>query len=133
MRVRVFAKDVAVTPSVEGLIERRLGFALGRFASQVNEVAVRLEDVNGPRGGMTSTVGSTPASGRRRISVQKEKEGALRRRSARPWTGSRGRCGRIWPAGVPGGFARADVLRKRPLRKGRPVSRCPGAEEPGTR
>ncbi len=52
MRVRVFAKDVAVTPSVEGLIERRLGFALGRFASQVNEVAVRLEDVNGPRGGI---------------------------------------------------------------------------------
>ena len=52
MRVRVFAKNVTVTPRVAELIERRLGFALGRFASRVIEVAVRLQDLNGPRGGI---------------------------------------------------------------------------------
>lgn len=31
--------------------ERRLRFALGRFASRVGRVAVRVADVNGPRGG----------------------------------------------------------------------------------
>lgn len=33
-------------------IERRLGFALGRFASRIDTVEVRLCDVNGPRGGV---------------------------------------------------------------------------------
>ncbi len=52
MRIHVFAKDVTLDPSVTEYIERRLGFALGRFASRVMEVAVRLRDVNGPRGGI---------------------------------------------------------------------------------
>ena len=32
-------------------LERRLHFALGRFAARVTGVTVRLTDVNGPRGG----------------------------------------------------------------------------------
>lgn len=33
-------------------IERRLRFALGRFADRINQVRVRFADVNGPRGGV---------------------------------------------------------------------------------
>jgi ribosome-associated translation inhibitor RaiA len=33
-------------------LERRLRFALGRFASRIAGVSVRLSDVNGPRGGI---------------------------------------------------------------------------------
>ena len=32
-------------------IERRLRFALGRFATRIDRLSVRLSDVNGPRGG----------------------------------------------------------------------------------
>ncbi len=52
MRVHVSAKNVRVAPSLSEFIERRLGFALGRFASQVIKVVVRLHDLNGPRGGI---------------------------------------------------------------------------------
>lgn len=52
MRVHVLAKDVTMSPSLLGFIERRLGFALDRFASRVVNVAVRLHDLNGPRGGI---------------------------------------------------------------------------------
>lgn len=33
-------------------VERRLRFALGRFAHRLDQLQVRLEDVNGPRGGL---------------------------------------------------------------------------------
>jgi ribosome-associated translation inhibitor RaiA len=33
-------------------IERRLGFALGRFADRIQRLMVRLSDINGPRGGV---------------------------------------------------------------------------------
>lgn len=52
MRVHVFAKNVTLVPSVSEFIERRLGFALGRCASRVINVVVRLHDLNGPRGGI---------------------------------------------------------------------------------
>lgn len=52
MRVHVFAQNVALAPSLSEFIERRLGFALGRFASDVTRVVVRLQDMNGPRGGI---------------------------------------------------------------------------------
>lgn len=34
------------------LAQRRLEFALGRFASRVRSLTVRLSDLNGPRGGL---------------------------------------------------------------------------------
>jgi ribosome-associated translation inhibitor RaiA len=37
---------------LERYIERRLRFALGRFAGRIGRVLVRLSDVNGPRGGV---------------------------------------------------------------------------------
>src|SRR5918998_2163446 len=37
---------------LEQYIERRLRFALGRFAGRIGRVTVRLSDVNGPRGGV---------------------------------------------------------------------------------
>jgi len=52
MRVQFHAKNVHLAPSLSEFIERRLRFALGRFASRVTKVVVRLCDVNGPRGGI---------------------------------------------------------------------------------
>jgi putative sigma-54 modulation protein len=40
------------TAAVREHARRRLGFALGRFAGRVTSVWVRLEDLNGPRGGV---------------------------------------------------------------------------------
>lgn len=37
---------------LKGYIERRLRFALRRFAARVRRLTVRLTDVNGPRGGL---------------------------------------------------------------------------------
>jgi len=34
-----------------GQLERRLGFAIGRFAESISEVHFSVDDVNGPRGG----------------------------------------------------------------------------------
>ncbi len=41
-----------VDPGIREHVERRLRFALGRFQRHVRRVRVRLEDVNGPRGGV---------------------------------------------------------------------------------
>ena len=47
--------------------ERRLSFALRRFADQVQDVTVRLVDVNGPRGGVDTrcSITSNLVEGRR--------------------------------------------------------------------
>ncbi len=52
MRIQVFARNVTLDPSGVDFIERRLVFALGRFASRVKDVVVRVQDLNGPRGGI---------------------------------------------------------------------------------
>jgi putative sigma-54 modulation protein len=38
--------------SLVDFVERRMGFALGRFAAHISRVTIRLEDLNGPRGGL---------------------------------------------------------------------------------
>ena len=40
------------TQALRDLIERQLGFALGRFGSRISRVCLFFEDLNGPRGGM---------------------------------------------------------------------------------
>jgi putative sigma-54 modulation protein len=40
------------TPELREHIERRLGFALGRFGDKVTRVSVHLVDQNGPKGGV---------------------------------------------------------------------------------
>lgn len=43
---------VALDPAMRGYIRERLGRKLGKFAPSLERVTVRLEDVNGPRGGV---------------------------------------------------------------------------------
>lgn len=52
MDLQIRARKIELTTALRGLIERRLGFALGRFGHRVQEVTIRLDDLNGPRGGM---------------------------------------------------------------------------------
>lgn len=52
MRIQVFARNVTLAPGWMDFIERRLAFAIGRFASRIQEVVVRIQDLNGPRGGI---------------------------------------------------------------------------------
>lgn len=51
MKVQVRGLTFEVGQALQGHAERRLLFALGRFAARLDAVQVRLFDVNGPRGG----------------------------------------------------------------------------------
>lgn len=51
MRVDIHGRGLEVGAEQRERIERRLGFALGRFGDHVGRVAVHLTDVNGPRRG----------------------------------------------------------------------------------
>jgi ribosome-associated translation inhibitor RaiA len=48
--LRVFG--VELDPDDRAYIQRKLGMKLGKFASSIDRVSVRVEDVNGPRGGI---------------------------------------------------------------------------------
>ena len=52
MTVDIRWKAASRSPALEEHLERRLRFALGRFAPRVRRVRALLEDVNGPRGGV---------------------------------------------------------------------------------
>lgn len=52
MRVFVRGKRIKVGAELRGAVERRVSFALGRFADVIRKVEVSLADVNGPRGGI---------------------------------------------------------------------------------
>ena len=52
MRIEVRGRHLAETADLQRHVERRLRFALGRFSGAVGRVTVRVEDVNGPRGGV---------------------------------------------------------------------------------
>ena len=52
MRLTIHARKVALNATLRSRVERRLGFALGRFGNRIDRVTVRLEDLNGPRGGV---------------------------------------------------------------------------------
>lgn len=52
MRLEIRGQGMTVPPSLHGYLERRLRFALGRFAPRIRAVVARLGDVNGPRGGL---------------------------------------------------------------------------------
>ncbi|MBL6707563.1 MAG: HPF/RaiA family ribosome-associated protein [Planctomycetaceae bacterium] len=51
MRVNIHASKVELSPTIEEYVERRLLFALGRFADVTRTVDVTLSDINGPKGG----------------------------------------------------------------------------------
>jgi hypothetical protein len=52
MKIEIRNLNERVDESRRDYIERRLLFALGRFGGRIRRVMVRLEDMNGPRGGL---------------------------------------------------------------------------------
>jgi putative sigma-54 modulation protein len=52
MRVRIASRSLEIDPDLREHVQRRIGFALGRFATRIRQVEVDLEDLNGPRGGV---------------------------------------------------------------------------------
>jgi putative sigma-54 modulation protein len=52
MNLQMIGVNYQLADELKDHIERRLRFALGRFAARVQRLTVRLYDVNGPRGGV---------------------------------------------------------------------------------
>ena len=52
MRLEMRGVNFELADELVDHIERRLRFALGRFAARINRLTVHLTDVNGPRGGI---------------------------------------------------------------------------------
>jgi len=52
MQIQIRSKNAESTPELQQHIERRLQFALGRFNGRVRLAVVRLQDLNGPKGGV---------------------------------------------------------------------------------
>ena len=52
MRLQIRSSPFSLTPALEARVQRRLQFALNRFHPAIGRVAVRLRDLNGPRGGL---------------------------------------------------------------------------------
>jgi putative sigma-54 modulation protein len=52
MHIELYSSRISVSESSEAYVTRRLSFALGRFVDVIDSVVVRLEDINGPRGGI---------------------------------------------------------------------------------
>jgi putative sigma-54 modulation protein len=53
MNVNVhLSHDIPDTVELREHIDRRLGFALGKFGDKVNQIAIHLTDQNGPKGGI---------------------------------------------------------------------------------
>ena len=52
MRIEFRGLKSAATEEFRGHAERRLWFALGRFAHRIDRVSVHIGDTNGPKGGL---------------------------------------------------------------------------------
>jgi len=59
MRIDVRTKHIELTEKLRTYAERRVHFALSRLAPEIASVTVRIEDVNGPRGGADKHVSFT--------------------------------------------------------------------------
>ena len=72
MRSTISGNGVRVGEKLRQYTERRVQFALGRFGPDIEHVAVRLADINGPRGGVDKAcrvVVRLRARGNNRIAV----------------------------------------------------------------
>lgn len=52
MELEVRGRHLQVSEALRAHLARRLGFALGRISHRIGTIRVRLEDVNGPKGGI---------------------------------------------------------------------------------
>lgn len=52
MKLHLTSDGIELTTEHRQYVQRRLGFALGRFAGRIARLTVLLSDVNGPRGGV---------------------------------------------------------------------------------
>ncbi len=52
MFVEVRTRNLTVAPKIEAELQDYVSFTLSRFARSIDRVLVRLDDVNGPRGGV---------------------------------------------------------------------------------
>ena len=52
MKTEVRSQTIEITPSFDVFTRARIGTALGRFAHRIRSVVVRIDDLNGPRGGI---------------------------------------------------------------------------------
>jgi putative sigma-54 modulation protein len=52
MQIEIRTRGIEMTSALRQQIERRILFALDRFGAEVTSVLVRLDDINGPRGGV---------------------------------------------------------------------------------
>jgi ribosome-associated translation inhibitor RaiA len=48
----VRTRRIAIPPDLPEYVRRRLGFKLGKYARSIERASVRLDDVNGPKGGV---------------------------------------------------------------------------------
>ncbi len=51
MELGIRGRHIALTATLLAHVERRLRFALSRFEQKIRQIAVRVTDLNGPRGG----------------------------------------------------------------------------------
>lgn len=52
--VAIRARGVEIEDELREYIHQRAGFKLGKFATRIDRISVRLEDINGPKGGPDS-------------------------------------------------------------------------------
>ena len=52
MELRLRVRHSDFPEILQAYAKRRLGFALGRFANRIGRLTTRIDDVNGPRGGI---------------------------------------------------------------------------------
>jgi ribosomal subunit interface protein len=51
MQLDIQTRNFPLTRAIRGYVERRIGFALSSRDEHINQIRVRLSDINGPRGG----------------------------------------------------------------------------------
>lgn len=52
MKILLTARGIELDDDLKGYVVRRIQFALGRYAAKIKSLSIRLEDVNGPKGGI---------------------------------------------------------------------------------
>jgi putative sigma-54 modulation protein len=77
MRLRLSGKGIEMTAELRELVRRRVDVALGRFAGRLEQVFVRLGDVNGPRAGVDKYCDIGIEAGLPRPLMIRERQGSL--------------------------------------------------------